>query len=112
VYAGETDSVRAAVSQARVRTAIARRDHTAAAWEAAASGWDGVAARASARAGADARFQSLTALHEAWRVAPTPARAERLRSSLAAFIGATPATLPERATALRWQEELATAAHH
>jgi hypothetical protein len=107
VYVDEPDSVRNAVAQARVRAAIARRERSSDAWEAAASSWDGIAAMARRNAGYDARFQSLSALREAWRVAPTPARAERLRSRLAAFIAATPRTLPERATALRWQGELA-----
>jgi hypothetical protein len=112
LYAAEPDSVRAAVAQARQRTAIARREHTAEAWEAVASSWDRVAAGAAARAGSDARFQSLSALREAWLATPTPARAERLRARLAAFVAGAPATLPERATAVRWQQELATAAPH
>lgn len=112
LYAAEPDSVRAAVAQARQRTAIARREHTAEAWEAAASSWDRVAAKAAAYAATDARFQSLSALREAWHATPTTARAERLRVSLAAFVAGAPATLPERATAVRWQQELASPDHH
>jgi hypothetical protein len=112
VYAGESDSVRIAVTRARQRTANARRAPSAGGWEAAASSWEGIAARTSGRAGSDARFEQLSALREAWRLAPTPARAERLRALLDTFIAAAPATLPERATAIRWQEELATPVHH
>ena len=107
VYARESDSVRNAVAKARERTTIARRDRSGDAWEAAASSWDGIAAMVSGHAGYDARFQSVSALREAWRAAPTPARAERLRARMAAFIAATPRTLPERATVLRWRGELA-----
>ena len=110
VYAGEPDTVRTAVATARERTALAHRDRTAAQWESAASSWDAIAAMTSGHASYDARFQSLSALRESWLVGPTRARRERLQAVLVAFVAATPRTLPERATVLRWQGELRTSA--
>ena len=108
VYAGQSDTVRTAVVAARKSTAFARREHTAAGWESAAASWDGVAALASGQVGYAARFQSLSALREAWLLTPAPARRERLQAALAAFVAATPRTLPERAAVQRWLGELGT----
>src|SRR5439155_396909 len=101
-----------------LRTAIARRERSAEAWEVASTRWDAVAAGLAARAGAAgparyaARFQSLAALREAWRVAPTPERTDRLIAALGEFLTRAPRTLPERATAARWQADMERRAPH
>ena len=107
VYAAQSEVVRVAVAAARARSAVARRDHTVGGWEAAAAGWDSVGTSATGAAAYDARFQSLSALRAAARIAPTPERRQRLRSALAAFLAQAPRALPERATAERWLNELA-----
>ncbi len=107
VYMTQPAAVRLAVVGAREAGVVARRERTAASYEEASRRWDRIGALASGKAAYDARFQSLAALREAHRLEPSPARAARLRTGLAAFVAATPRTLPERATALLWQQELA-----
>ncbi len=106
-YLTQSAAVRSAVVEAREAVVIARRERTAGSYEKAFERWDRIGDLASGKASFDARFQALAALREAHRLEPTPARAARLRAGLTAFIAATPRTLPERATALRWQQELA-----
>ena len=106
VYAGQPEEIRDAVAAAREATGVARRERSAAGFEKAADLWTAVGARLSGAASYDARFQSLAALREALRAEPTADRAARLRQELAAFVAASPRSLPERATAVRWQSEL------
>ncbi|MCE9626485.1 MAG: zf-HC2 domain-containing protein [Candidatus Eisenbacteria bacterium] len=106
VYASQSDVVRAAVTAARAQAALAARERTAESYEKLVVLWDDVAERTSGAATYDARFRSLSALHEAHAIAPESARADRLRHAIESFVAATPRTLPERATVLRWQQEL------
>ncbi len=106
VYADQPSEVRLAVTQAREADMLARREGTALAYERSAEGWTRLAARVSGAAVHDARFHALASLRAAYRSEPTPARLDRLAAALAAFAASAPRTLPERATALRWQAEL------
>jgi len=106
VYAEQTESVRASVAAAREAFAAARKKRTADAFEDAAQRWFGVRAMVTGAAALDARFQALGSLREAFRAEPTAERAIRLRQELAAFVAESPRSLPERATAARWQSEL------
>ncbi len=106
VYAAQSAEVRADVAAARAQAALAARDRSAEAYEQLVVLWDDVAVRTTGAAGYDARFRSLAALRDALAIAPEPARRERLRHALEEFIAATPRRLPERGTALRWQQEL------
>lgn len=107
VYEREPAAVRSAVDDARAQGALAERERTADAYERTVAAWDAVAVQTMGAATHDARFRSLGALREAYVLAPEPARRARLAAALESFIAATPRTLPERSTVLRWQQELA-----
>lgn len=106
VYADQSGLVRAAVNAARAQAALAARERSAESYEKLVVLWDDVAERTSGAPSYDARFRSVGALREAQAIAPEPARLDRLRHAIEAFVAATPRTLPERATVLRWQQEL------
>jgi hypothetical protein len=106
VYADQPALVRTAVNAARAQAALASRERRAESYEKLVVLWDDVAERTSGAASYDARFRSVSALREAQTLAPEPARLDRLRHALESFVAATPRTLPERATVLRWQQEL------
>ena len=106
VYADQPDFICKAVKEAREASAIAAREHTAASYERAADGWAAISVLVVGPPSHDARFQSLFAIREAYHAEPTPERASRLRSALAAFMASSPPSLPERATVQRWQAEL------
>jgi hypothetical protein len=105
-YEGQPRGVQALVDEARAASAIAQRDRTVESHETAAKAWADVALHVHGAPAFDARFRYLTALREAYHLAPTDERGARLRSGLAAFVATAPASLPERATAQRWQAEL------
>ncbi len=103
VYATQSASVRQAVTGAREALIRARRERTAASYERAADRWERVGVLTTGQSSYDARFQGLGALREAYRLERSEARRTRLLSRLVTFIASAPETLPERATALRWQ---------
>jgi hypothetical protein len=106
VYEGQPRGVRALVEEARAASVIAQREHTAESHETAAKAWADVALQVHGAPAFDSRFRYLSALREAYHLAPTDERGARLRSGLAAFVATAPASLPERATVQRWQAEL------
>lgn len=105
-YAAEPESVRVTVAAARERSKRADSTRTVQAYESAAESWNQLGASLRGKPAWDARYQHLVMLREAYRVAATPARGERLRAGLAAFAAAAPRDLPERARVIRWQTEL------
>jgi len=105
VYAEQSFDIRQLVRDAREATSVARREHTAPAFEHAAKQWAAVLGQVKGAPAWDAGFQHVAALREAYRSAPTGDRGRRLRSAIAAFLATAPATLPERATVERWQAE-------
>ena len=107
VYERESAAIRSAVGDARAAAALAARERTAEAYERAVAAWDAIAVQTTGAATYDARFRSLSALREAYALAPESVRHARLAAALESFIAATPRTLPERSTVLRWQQELA-----
>ena len=107
VYERESAAIRSAVGDARAAAALAERERTAEAYERAVAAWDAIAVQTTGAATYDARFRSLSALREAYALAPESARRARLAAALESFIAATPRTLPERSTVLRWQQDLA-----
>ena len=107
VYERESAAIRSAVGDARAAAALAARERTAEAYERAVAAWDAIAVQTTGAATHDARFRSLSALREAYALAPESVRHARLVAALESFIAATPRTLPERSTVLRWQQDLA-----
>jgi len=106
VYAGASGDVREAVERARTLLATAKRDRSAAGLDEAVLQWERVAASVTGAAEWDARFQALSARREALSLAPGEARLAFFRARLTAFLASAPDSLPERATAQRWQAEL------
>jgi len=106
LYEKQPRGVRALVEEARAASAIAQRDHTVESHEKAAKAWADVALQVHGAPAFDSQFRYLTALRDAYHLAPTDERGSRLRSGLAAFVATAPASLPERATVQRWQAEL------
>jgi hypothetical protein len=106
VYAGQSFGVRQLVSDAREATSVARRERTAPGFENAAKQWAAVLGQVKGAAADDARFQYISALRAAYQLEPTRERESRLRSAITSFLALAPASLPERATVVRWQAEL------
>jgi len=106
VYADAPPAVREAVERARVALAGARRDRSAAGLDEAVAQWERVAASVVGAGEWDARFQALSARREALSLAPSETRLAFFRARLTAFLATAPDSLPERATAQRWQTEL------
>ena len=108
VYSSQPAAVRDSVAAAREAARVARRDRAAVAMDGAAVRWDAVTALVAGAALHDARFQALSLRREALGLAPTAERANRFQADLRVYLAKAPTSLPEYATARRWQSEFDT----
>jgi hypothetical protein len=104
-FAGAGAAAQALIRTARGATSFANATGSPAAWEAAAAAWSRVVPAVSGTAVNEARAQLAEARYRAWKVAPTVARADAARRSLAEFALGAPAGAA-REQAVNWMTEV------